>query len=359
MTKEITDKTDYETNEVAGGMNPVCLVGAGVIGYGWAARCLAAGLDVVATDPAPGAEESLRAGVENAWPALERAGLAEGASKDRLSFTADLEEAVSGAGFVQESVPEREELKQEVLARVDAAAPGEALIASSTSGFLPSTLQARCERPQRVMVGHPFNPVYLLPLVEVVGGERTSKEAIQRAMGFYRSVGMKPLHVKKEIDGHLSDRLQEALWRENLHLVAEGAATTKELDDAIVYGPGLRWALMGVNLTFHMAGGRDGMSHMLDQFGPALEAPWTKLKAPELTEELKGRMVAGTAEQAAGRSTAELERRRDEFLVRLLELVREYWTEDEEEDEGEVPDNQSSDVRAGKVGKVGRVNAGD
>lgn len=309
----------------------VCLVGAGVIGYGWAARCLARGLEVVATDPAPGAEERLRAGVENAWPVLERVGLSPEASKDRLSFTADLEEAASGADFVQESTPEREDLKRELLGRVDAAARPEAVIASSTSGFLPTSLQSECrEHPERVVVGHPFNPVYLLPLVEVVGGERTSSEAVQGAVGFYRELGMKPLHVRKEIEGHLSDRLQEALWRENLHLIAEGVATPGELDDAIVYGPGLRWALMGVNLTFHLAGGEEGMAHMLEQFGPALEQPWTKLKAPELTEELAGRMVEGTATQAAGRSTAELERRRDEFLIRLLELVREYWPEEVE-----------------------------
>jgi carnitine 3-dehydrogenase len=306
----------------------VCLVGTGVIGYGWAARCLGAGLDVIATDPAPGAEERLRAGVENAWPALERVGLSEGASQDRLSFTADLEEAVSEADLVQESAPEREDLKQELLARVDAAARPRAIIASSTSGFLPTRLQSECQRPERVVVGHPFNPVYLLPLVEVVGGERTSSEAIQKAMDFYRAIGMRPLHVRKEIEGHLSDRLQEALWRENLHLVADGIATPGELDEAIVYGPGLRWALMGVNLTFHMAGGDEGMAHMLEQFGPALELPWTKLQAPELTEDLTSRMVEGTAEQAAGRSTAELARRRDEFLVRLLELVSEYWPEE-------------------------------
>ncbi len=306
----------------------VCLVGTGVIGYGWAARCLGAGLDVIATDPAPGAEERLKAGVENAWPALERVGLSEGASKNRLSFTADLEEAVSETDLIQESAPEREDLKQELLARVDAAARPEAIIASSTSGFLPTRLQSECQHPERVLVGHPFNPVYLLPLVEVVGGDQTSLETIQRAMDFYRTIGMRPLHVRQEIEGHLSDRLQEALWRENLHLVAEGVATPSELDEAIVYGPGLRWALMGVNLTFHMAGGEEGMAHMLEQFGPALELPWTKLKAPELTEDLIRRMVEGTAEQAAGRSTAELERRRDEFLIRLLELVSEYWPEE-------------------------------
>lgn len=307
----------------------VCLVGTGVIGYGWAARCLGAGLDVIATDPAPGAEERLRDGVESAWPALERVGLSEGASKDRLSFTADLAEAVSEADFIQESVPEREDLKMDLLARVDAIARPEAIIASSTSGFLPTRLQSECQRPERVVVGHPFNPVYLLPLVEVVGGEQTSPQTIQRAMDFYRAIGMRPLHVRKEIEGHLSDRLQEALWRENLHLVAEGVATPGELDEAIIYGPGLRWALMGVNLTFHMAGGDEGMAHMLEQFGPALELPWCKLKAPELTDDLIGRMVEGTAEQAAGRSAAELVHRRDEFLIRLLELVSEYWPEEE------------------------------
>lgn len=311
------------------GVRRVCLVGAGVIGHGWAARCLGAGLDVIATDPAPGAEHRLRAGVENAWPALERAGISEGASQSRLSFTADLEDAVSEADFVQESAPEREDLKRELLARVDAAARQNVVVASSTSGFLPTSLQSGCRHPERVVVGHPFNPVYLLPLVEVVGGERTSPEAVRGAIGFYRALGMRPLHVRREIEGHLSDRLQEALWRENLHLVAEGAATPRELDDAIVYGPGLRWALMGVNLTFHLAGGEEGMAHMLEQFGPALELPWTKLEAPKLTDDLVERMVEGTREQAAGRSTAELERRRDEFLVRLLELVSEYWPKEE------------------------------
>ena len=287
---------------------------------------------MIATDPAPGAEERLRSGVENAWPALERVGLSEGASRSRLSFTTNLEEAVSEADFVQESAPEREDLKRELLARVDAAASPDVILASSTSGFLPTSLQSGCLHPERVVVGHPFNPVYLLPLVEVVGGERTSLEVVERAMDFYRALGMRPLHVRKEVEGHLSDRLQEALWRENLHLIAEGIATPGELDEAIVYGPGLRWALMGVNLTFHMAGGEEGMAHMLEQFGPALDLPWTKLEAPELTDDLIERMVEGTREQAAGRSTPVLERRRDEFLVRLLELVREYWEENRSDD---------------------------
>jgi carnitine 3-dehydrogenase len=303
----------------------VGIVGTGVIGAGWAARCLARGLEVVATDPAPAAEQRLRAAVDNAWPALERVGLAPNASRDRLSFVADVGRAVEDVGFVQESAPEREDLKRRLLAEIDDGAAPDTIIASSSSGLLPSRIQADCTHPERIVIGHPFNPVYLLPLVEVVAGEATGADTVPAAMAFYRSLGMRPLWVRKEIEGYLSDRLQEALWRENLHLVAEGVATTQELDDAIVYGPGLRWALMGVNLTFHLAGGDDGMRAMLEQFGPALQLPWTKLEAPELTDDLIERMVTGTRDQAGERSVVELERRRDEFLVRLLELVAEYW----------------------------------
>jgi carnitine 3-dehydrogenase len=303
----------------------VALVGTGVIGAGWAARCLAHGLDVVATDPAPGAEQRLRAAVDNAWPALERVGLAPGADRSRLAFVANVANAVAGADLVQESAPEREDLKRRLIAEIDAAARPDTLIASSSSGLLPSRLQAGCAHPERVVIGHPFNPVYLLPLVEVVAGEATAQDSVTAAMTLYRSLGMRPLRVRAEIEGYLSDRLQEALWRENLHLLADGAATTEELDAAIVYGPGLRWALMGVNLTFHLAGGAQGMRAMLEQFGPALQLPWTKLQAPELTDELVERLVAGTQAQAGGRSVAELERRRDDFLVRLLQLLAEYW----------------------------------
>lgn len=302
----------------------VSIVGTGVIGSGWAARCLARGLDVTATDPSPGAEDRLRTAVDRAWPFLERTGLHPNASRERLGFTRNLEAAVADADFVQESAPEREDVKKALLSSIDVSAPPRAILASSTSGFPPSRLQSGLRRPGRMVVGHPFHPVYLLPLVEVVGGKETAPETVSRAIEHYRELGMRPLHVKKEVEGHLSDRLQEALWRENLHLVAEGVATTGELDDAIVYGPGLRWALMGVNLTFHLAGGEGGMAHMLQQFGPALKAPWTKLEAPELTDELTERMVRGTAEQASGRSVEELEQRRDDFLVRLLELLDDY-----------------------------------
>jgi carnitine 3-dehydrogenase len=297
------------------------LVGGGVIGSGWAARALAHGLDVVAYDPAPSGEAALRAAVENAWPALERMGLAPGADRDRLRFVGSVAEIAAAADFIQENAPEREELKRRLLAEIDAACGPDVIVASSSSGLLPSRIQADCRHPERVVIGHPFNPVYLLPLVEIVPGERTAPDVVERAAAFYRSIGMRPLRMRKEIEGYLSDRLQEALWREALHLVNEGIATTEDIDDAIVYGPGLRYAFMGTCLTFHLAGGEGGMAHMLDQFGPALKLPWTKLVAPELTEELRDRMVEGTAVQADGRSVKELERWRDDCLIRLIEAL--------------------------------------
>jgi carnitine 3-dehydrogenase len=299
----------------------VALVGGGVIGSGWAARALAHGLDVVATDPAPGAEGKMRAAVENAWPALQRVGLKPGADLKRLRFVGSVAEAVAGADFVQESAPEREDLKRKLHAEIDEAARPEVVIASSSSGLLPSRFQADCGHPERVVVGHPFNPVYLLPLVEVLGGEKTSPEAIDRALEFYRSIGMHGLKVRTEVPGYIADRLQEALWREALHMVAEGVATTSEIDDSIRFGPGLRWSFFGTCLIFHMAGGDEGMKHMLAQFGPALELPWTKLKAPKLTDELTQRMVEGTQAQAQGRSVKELERFRDDCLIAVQEAI--------------------------------------
>ena len=299
----------------------LALVGTGVIGSGWAARALANGLDVVAWDPAPGTERRLRAAVANAWPALERVGLRKGASRRRLTFASGLNSAVAGADFVQESGPEDERLKRSLLAQIDRVVDPQVVIASSSSGLLPTRIQAGCRHPERVLIGHPFNPVYLLPLVEIVGGERTKPPAIKKASAFYRSLGMRPLQLKREIEGYISDRLQEALWREALHLVADGVATTQEIDEAIVYGPGLRWAFMGTCLGFHLAGGDDGMRHMLEQFGPALKLPWTKLRAPELTPQLARRMVNGTAAQANGRSVKQLERWRDDQLIRIMAVT--------------------------------------
>jgi len=306
------------------------VIGTGVIGNGWIARALARGWDVVAFDPAPDAAERTRAFVAGAWASLARLGLAEGASPARLTFVDSLEEAVVGADLIQENVPERLPLKQEILAAIDAAAEERVVIGSSTSGFKPSDLQQDCPRaPGRVIVAHPFNPVYLLPLVELVGGATTEPDEIERARELYQALEMRPLVVRREIEGHIADRLMEALWREALHLVNDGVATTEEIDAAVVYGCGLRWSLMGTFLTFHLAGGDQGMRHMLEQFGPALKLPWTKLEAPELTDTLIDRVVEGCEHQAAGRSVAELDRRRDDFLVELLDLVQKYWPEAE------------------------------
>jgi carnitine 3-dehydrogenase len=305
----------------ADGIKTIGIVGTGVIGAGWVARCLAHGLDVVAWDPAPNAEALLRAKIENAWPALVRVGLAPGADPSRLRFVPELEEAVRGADFIQESAPEVEDLKRTLLARVDAAARPHVIIGSSSSGLLPTRFAADCTHPGRVLVGHPFNPVYLLPLVEVVAGAATDAASVDLAMALYRRIGMRPLRVRTEIPGYVADRLLEALWREILHMVADGVATTAELDDAIRFGPGLRWSFMGTCQIYHLAGGEAGMRHMLEQFGPALKLPWTKLVAPELTNELIDRMVEGTLEQAGGRSISDLERYRDDALISVMEAL--------------------------------------
>ncbi len=303
------------------------VIGTGVIGNGWIARFLAQGHDVVAYDPIEGAEERTRRAVNRAWPALVDLGLAEGASVDRLSFVPTLAEAVEHADLIQENVPEREDLKKNVLREIDEYAKKDAIIGSSTSGIMPSVLQEGLKHPERFLVAHPFNPVYILPLVELVGGEKTSKTVVDEAKKFYQSIDMKVLVIQKEIEGHVADRLMEALWRESLHLVNDGIATTEEIDAAIIYGAGLRWAQMGPFLTFHLAGGDQGMRHMLEQFGPALKLPWTKLEAPELTEELKEKVIEGCESHAGDHSVAELEVKRNEFLVKLLDLVEEYWHE--------------------------------
>lgn len=297
-------------------------LGTGVIGAGWIARALAHGLDVHAWDPAPGAEAALRTRIANAWPALEKQGLAPGASMQRLRFFADLEACVRDADFIQESAPERLDLKLDLHGRTSAAARPEVIIGSSTSGLLPSEFYARAQHPERCVVGHPFNPVYLLPLVEVVGGERSAPAAVQAAIGIYSALGMRPLHVRKEVPGFIADRLLEALWREALHLVNDGVATTGEIDDAIRFGAGLRWSFMGTFLTYTLAGGDAGMRHFMAQFGPALKLPWTYLQAPELTDALIDDVVAGTGVQQGQRSLAELERYRDDCLLAVLDAVR-------------------------------------
>src|SRR5712691_8900328 len=268
------------------------LLGTGVIGGGWAARALHFGIDVIAADVKPEMEAWIRGAVANAEPALARLTFAPLPPKGTLSFTTKLRTMAERADFIQENIPEQLALKQRMLAEVSRYAGPDVIIASSTSGLTPTDLQRDMISPERFCVAHPFNPVYLLPLVELVGGQKTAPSTIDAAAKFFAYIGMHPLHVRREVPGHLTDRLQEALWREILHLVNDGVATTGELDESIIYGPGLRWAGMGTNLIYHLAGGEPGMRHMLRQFGPCLKWPWTKLEAPELTETLIDCLVA-------------------------------------------------------------------
>jgi carnitine 3-dehydrogenase len=290
-----------------------------VIGGGWAARFLLAGVDVRLFDPAPAASEAVALTVERARRAWGRLTLAPLPAEGTLTFAGSVEEAVAGADLVQESAPEREELKRSLLARASLAAPPDAIIATSTSGLLPSRLAVDIRGPERFVVGHPFNPVYLLPLVELCGCDRTAPETMERAAAMYRSVAMRPLVVRHEIDGFIADRLLEALWREALWLVADDIATVEEVDDAVRFGAGLRWSAMGTFLTYRLAGGEAGMRHFMAQFGPALQLPWTRLtEVPDLDQELMDKIVEQSDAQAAGASIAELETIRDDCLVAVL-----------------------------------------
>ncbi|OZM71823.1 3-hydroxybutyryl-CoA dehydrogenase [Amycolatopsis antarctica] len=299
----------------------VACVGAGVIGGGWAAHFLARGFRVHAWDPAPDAEEKLRTLIDRAWPALTEIGLAEGASRDALTVFGTLAAAVEGADFVQESGPEKLPAKRRLLADIDAAAGQNVVVASSTSGYGMTEMQADARTPGRLVVGHPFNPPYLIPLVEVVGGELTEPWAVAEAAAFYRRVGKSVITMDRELPGFIANRLQEALWREALHMVANGEATVEQIDTAITEGPGLRWPAQGPCLTFHLAGGEGGMAHMLDHFGPSLRSPWTRLTAPELTGELRDAMVSGCAEEAGERSIAELVAERDRAIIAVRRAV--------------------------------------
>jgi 3-hydroxyacyl-CoA dehydrogenase len=309
--------------ELNGGtVQRVACVGGGTIGASWAAYFMARGLDVTLADPAPDGRDAARRIIDSAWSTLERMGLAPGASPERWRFHADPVAALDGADFIQESAPERYEIKLDLLKRLSAEAPREVVIASSSSGLLISRLQEGCTYPERCLIGHPFNPPHIVPLVEVVGGLKTGRWAIDRAMAFYRAIGKHPIEIRKEVPGHLANRLQAALWREAVHLVAEGVATVADVDAAISEGPGLRWALMGPHLTFHLAGGTGGITHYMNHLAPAMTGWWPHLGHPTLTPELQRKIIAGVESEAAGRSVDELARRRDEFLVRVLEARR-------------------------------------
>ncbi len=299
------------------------IIGGGVIGAGWLARFIENGIDVKVYDPDPESARKINAVLENSRAAYAKLTMAPRLSEGSITHCTSLAEAVGNAELIVESVPERLDIKQSVYAEVEQAAPNNALIVSSTSGIMPSDLQAKLQHPERMLVVHPFNPVYLLPVVEVVGGKKTSQESIDRAMAIYAAIGMKPVHIKKEIEAFVADRLLEAVWREALWLVSDGIATTQEVDDIMRFGFGLRWAQMGLFETYRVAGGEAGMRHFMAQFGPCLTWPWTKLMdVPEFTDELVDLIATQSDEQSGMHSIRELERIRDNNLVGIMQALR-------------------------------------
>src|SRR5271165_5203821 len=299
----------------------VAIVGTGLIGSSWAACFLAHGLDVVATDPAPGAEDKVRQYVEAAWAALTKIGLAPGASTSRLRFESDLKEAIADADLVQENAPEREPLKIKLFADIDSILPPPAILVSSTSGIPMSRIQSECKHPERCVTGHPFNPPHLIPLVEVVGGAKTSAETIEHAMRFYTAMGKRALHIRKEIGGHVANRLQAALYREVAYLIEQDVVSVADAYAAVCMGPGLRWALMGPNISYHLGGGPGGIRQYFEQFAGPMAAFWADLGSPELSPELQKKIVDGVLEEVDGRSFEELSQARDNLIMGLLELL--------------------------------------
>ncbi len=300
----------------------VAVIGAGTIGASWTAAFLSRGMEVVAYDPSPGAPDLIKRMIEAAWPVLQRLGATADADPGKWRFETDPVQAVEGAQFVQESAPERYEVKATLLPAISQVLGQEVVIASSSSGLLGSRLREGCRFPGRVLVGHPFNPPHLIPLVEVVSGPGTDPAAVAAAMAFYRAVGKYPIEIRKEVPGHLANRLQAALWREAVHLVEDGVASVADVDAAITEGPGLRWALMGPHATFHLAGGAGGMAHFMDHLMPAVTSWWEDLGEPVVTQDVQTMLVAGVNAEMAGRSVAEMAARRDAFLTALLELRR-------------------------------------
>jgi 3-hydroxyacyl-CoA dehydrogenase len=299
----------------------VSVIGAGTIGASWAAYFLARGYEVAATDPSPNGEAFARRFIDNAWPTLQKLGLVvDSADAKRLTFHRDATAAVKGAEFVQENGPEREDLKIELFAEIDAAVAPDTVIASSSSGLLISRVTAKCQHPERCVIGHPFNPPHLIPLVEVVGGAKTSAAAIEKAMTFYRDSGKHPIHIKKEVRGHVANRLQVALWREAVHLVAEGVVSVADADAAIAYGPGLRWALMGPHLTFHLAGGEGGMPHFMEHLAGPIQTWMDDLGSTRLDPPVQKMIIDGVAREAGARSIADLQEWRDRKLIDILKV---------------------------------------
>ncbi|MGS1109261.1 3-hydroxyacyl-CoA dehydrogenase NAD-binding domain-containing protein [Achromobacter anxifer] len=301
----------------------VAIVGAGTIGASWAALFLARGLEVVVSDPAADAEALTRARVQAAWPVLAELGhVLPGASAEALRFEPDLEAALTGADFVQENAPEREDFKTALFARMDTALPPHVIVASSSSGLIMSRLQSQCRHASRFVIGHPFNPPHLIPLVEVVGGEQTSADTIDRCIAFYRSLGKYPIRLNKEVPGHIANRLQAALWREAIHLAAENVASVADIDAAVSQGPGLRWALFGPHMTFNLGGGAGGLAYFMDHLLGPVQTWWDDLGAPDVTPELQQRLIAGVNAEAGQRSIADLVQTRDAQLTALLKVLQ-------------------------------------
>lgn len=298
----------------------IAIVGTGVIGASWAAQYLARGFDVIATDPAPNAEANLRKYVDEAWTALTEIGLLPGASRDRLSFATDMKEALSQADFVQENGPERPDFKIKLFADMDEATPPDSIIASSSSGITASVMQSQCKHPERVVVGHPFNPPHIIPLVEIVGGSKTSPEAVERAIAFYASIGKKPIHLLKELPGHVGNRLQIALYKEVMYLIQQGVLSVSDADDAVSYGPGLRWGVMGPSLQWHLGGGPGGIKHFMEHLMPGMEATFKILGTPDVNDELKQKIVDGVLQMAGNRSVDQLAQAENEELLALIKL---------------------------------------
>jgi len=298
----------------------IAVVGTGVIGASWAAQYLARGFDVIATDPAPNAEANLRSYVDTAWKQLATIGLSPGASPDRLSFTSDMKQALANADLVQENAPERPDFKIKLYAEMDEATPPDAILASSSSGITMSVIQSGCKRPERTVIGHPFNPPHLIPLVEVVGGAKTSPETVRWAMDFYASIGKKPILLHKEMPGHVANRLQAALYREIVFLIEQGVLDVADSDTAVSWGPGLRWGLMGQNMLWHLGGGEGGIEHFMGHLMPPLLGMWKSLGNPEWTPELQQTIVNGVLAEAGDRSVDDLAHQRDQMLLGLLKI---------------------------------------
>ena len=305
-------------------IDKIAIIGTGVIGSGWTLRLLAKKKEIYIFEPSIKQKKFLLDEIKRTTKSLKNFYKISTISTKKLYFKKTIRDAVKDVDLIQENVPENEKIKKKIVKEISKWSKPNAIIASSSSGLLPSRIQSACKNPARFIIAHPFNPVYLLPLVEIVKGEKTKLDFIKKSEIFYRSLGMIPLIVKKEVEGYLSDRLQESMWRESLHIINENIASTDDLDKAIIHGPGLRWSLMGTFLTFHLAGGKQGMKHMLNQFGPSLKLPWTKLKAPKLTKKLSNRIIKGTKKQSKGKSIKELTTIRDNFLIDLLKLKNKY-----------------------------------